>query len=45
MNGDKLISKIIEMFNDEKIRCYDSNIVIRLRQLSELELERLIMDN
>ena len=42
MNGDKLISKIAEMLNEENVRCNDANIIIRLRKLSAIELERLL---
>jgi len=42
MSGDRLINNIVEMLLNEKIPLTDNNIVIRLRELSQIELERLL---
>jgi len=42
MDGKKLIEKLCELLRKEDIRLYDSNIVIKLSELNQFELETLV---
>ena len=42
MDGKKLIKKLCELLRKENIRVYDSNIIMKLAELSQFELEELV---
>ena len=42
MDGKKLIEEICKILDTKDIRRYDSNIVIKLSELTQVQLENLV---
>ena len=42
MDGKRLIKVIVDRLDAKDIRCYDTNIISELSELSQFELEQLI---
>ena len=41
-NAEKMIEAIVQRLNDKNIRCYDTNIVAEIRNLTNGELNQLV---
>lgn len=42
MDGNRLIDEICRLLDKEDRRLYDSNIIIRLREITQYELEQMM---